>query len=47
MKVTRAIQGTDIEFVYKGKLNDDQLSGSVVPTGYEDQFSGTWTGKRK
>ena len=47
MKVTREVQGMDIEFVYEGKLTDDQLSGSVVPTGYEDQFSGTWTGKRK
>ena len=47
MKVTREVQSMDIEFVYKGKLKDDQLSGTVVPTGYEDQFSGTWTGKRK
>ena len=47
MKVTREVQSMDIEFVYEVKLADVHLSGSVVPTGYEDQFSGTWTGKRK
>ncbi|MFT4639876.1 MAG: hypothetical protein ACI8T1_003201 [Verrucomicrobiales bacterium] len=47
MKVTRDIQGNEIQFIYKGKLADDKLSGSVVPKGYEDQFSGEWTAKRK
>ena len=47
VKVTRAIQGTDIQFIYTGEFKDGNLSGKLVPKGYEDQFSGTWTGKRK
>ena len=48
LKVTREIQGNDIEFTYKGSLSeDDTLSGTFVPKGYEDQFSGKWTAKRK
>ena len=48
VKITRDVQGNDIEFIYKGKLSDEgALSGTVVPKGYEDQYSGEWTGKRK
>ena len=47
VKITRDFQGNDIEFIYKGKLSDEgALSGTVVPKGYEDQYSGEWTGKR-
>lgn len=48
IKVTRDIQGNEIEFIYNGALGaDGTLSGSFVPKGYEDQFSGKWTAKRK
>lgn len=48
LKITREVQGNDVQFIYKGKLSEDgALSGTVVPEGYEDQFSGEWTGKRK
>ena len=46
-KVTRDVRGNEIQFIYEGRLSEDgTLSGTVVPKGYEDQFSGTWTGKR-
>lgn len=47
MKVTREIQGNEIQFIYTGKLSDGKLSGEVVPKGYEDQFEGTWSAKPK
>ncbi len=46
--VTREVRGNDVQFVYEGTLSEDgSLSGTVVPKGYEDQFQGTWTGKRE
>lgn len=48
LKVTREVQGNDIEFVYRGKMTEkDTLTGEFAPKGYEDQFGGEWTAKRK
>lgn len=43
MELDRSIEGNDITFVYKGKLADGKLSGTLVVKGREDEFSGKWT----
>ena len=48
LKVTRTIRGNEVQFIYKGSwVEDDTLSGTLSPVGYEDQFSADWTAKRK
>ncbi|MEM7386559.1 MAG: hypothetical protein AAF514_16590 [Verrucomicrobiota bacterium] len=47
MRAMRDYEGTEIELVYKGKLVEDQLSGTVVAVGYEDQFDYPWKATRK
>jgi hypothetical protein len=42
------IQGNDVEFVLNAALDDgEELSGTMVAKGYEDQFSAQWTATRK
>jgi len=43
MELDRTIEGNDITFVYKGKLADRRLSGTLAVKGREDEFTGKWT----
>jgi hypothetical protein len=45
-EVEREIQGNNVTLVYTGKLSGDELSGTVVVKGAEDQFSGKWKAKK-
>ena len=44
--IDREIEGNNTTFVYKGKLADNKISGTVTVKGFEDQFTGTWTATR-
>jgi hypothetical protein len=44
--IDRELQGNNTTFVYKGKLAQDKISGTVTVKGLEDQFTGTWTASR-
>lgn len=44
--IDRQIEGNNTTFVYKGKLAENKISGTVTVKGFEDQFTGTWTATR-
>jgi hypothetical protein len=44
--IDREIEGNNTTFVYKGKLAENKISGTVTVKGLEDQFTGTWTATR-
>lgn len=40
IEVDREIEGNNVTFVYKAKLNGEELSGTATARGFEDQFTG-------
>jgi hypothetical protein len=46
IEIDRNIQGTEVTFVYKGKLTADRLSGQVEVRG-QDGLNGTWTASKR
>jgi putative tributyrin esterase len=47
MEIIRDLGGMEIKFKYDGELTEKGLAGKVVPEGFEDQFSGTWTAEKE
>jgi hypothetical protein len=45
-EVERELQGNNVTLVYTGQLAGEELSGTVVVKGAEDQFSGKWKAKK-
>jgi S-formylglutathione hydrolase FrmB len=47
MEILRNYEGQEIKWKYDGELTEKGLAGKVVPEGFENEFSGTWTAERE
>ncbi|HAM70072.1 MAG TPA: hypothetical protein DCM86_00320 [Verrucomicrobiales bacterium] len=46
MEVQRELQGNQVTLLYTAELKGEELTGTVVAKGAEDQYKGTWKGSR-
>jgi hypothetical protein len=46
MRITRNFDGTEVTFVYTGRLESGRLSGKAVVEGLEAEVAGDWTAKK-
>ena len=47
MRVKRNFNGTEVTFVYTGRLENGALSGKAAVEGYDVEISGDWAAKKK
>lgn len=47
VRLKRNYEGTEVTFIYSGRLENGSLAGTVVLDGRESEGSGTWSAKRK
>jgi S-formylglutathione hydrolase FrmB len=47
MEIVRTYEGMEIKWKYDGELTGKGLSGKVVPEGFENELSGTWTAEKE
>jgi acetyl esterase/lipase len=47
VRIKRNYEGTEVTFIYSGRLENGALAGKVAIEGRESEASGTWSAKRK
>jgi putative tributyrin esterase len=46
LEVDRNLDGSDVTFLYEGRLEGEKLSGTFKVRPFEDQYSGSWSATR-